>query len=159
MNFLRRWQSLIICVVASVFLASVGAVLTNLDDWYFQLKQPSWKPPDAAFGLIWTMIFSLGAAAAWLSWNAATSHKKRMLFLTLYLVNAFLNISWTILYFQLHRPDWSLIECFFLWTSVLSLIVIQWKTSKWASALVVPYLIWVSIATVLNWETVILNGY
>ncbi len=159
MNFLRRWQSLIICVVASVLVASTGAVLTNLDDWYFQLKQPGWKPPDAAFGLIWTAIFSLAAASAWLSWNAAYSHKKRVLFLSLYLVNAVLNVCWTVLYFQLHRPDWSLIECFFLWISVLSLIVFQWSTSRLASALVVPYLIWVSIATVLNWETVILNGF
>jgi len=159
MNFLRRWQSLIICILLSVFFAGAGAVLTNLDNWYFQLKQPSWKPPDAAFGLIWSTIFALTAAAAWLSWNAAQNHKKRMLFLTLYLVNAFLNTLWSVIYFQMHRPDWSFIECFFLWTSIFLLIVFQWGTSRLASALLVPYLIWVTIATVLNWETVVLNGF
>lgn len=159
MSFLRSWQSLIICVVLSVAFASAGAVLTNLDDWYFNLQQPSWKPPDAAFGLIWSTIFSFCAAAAWLSWNSTNNHNRRMVLLVLYLVNGGLNILWSVLYFQMHRPDWSFIECFFLWSSVLSLILYQWKISKWASTLVMPYLVWATIATVLNWQTIVLNGF
>lgn len=159
MNFLRRWQSLIICVFLSVAFASVGASLTTLDEWYFSLSQPSWKPPDPAFGLIWSIIFSLCAAAAWLSWNSAKNHKRRMLYLTLYLINGGLNVLWSLLYFTLHRPDWSLIDCVFLWLSVLSLIISQWQDSKTASLLVIPYIIWVSIATALNWQTIVLNGF
>ena len=159
MNFLRRWQSLILSILLSVAFASVGALLTNLDDWYFNLNQPSWKPPDPAFGLIWSIIFGLSAAAAWLSWNSAKTPKRQMLYLSLYLVNGGLNILWSFFYFNLHRPDWSLIECLPLWLSVLSIIIYQWRDSKLASLLVVPYLIWVSIATVLNWQTVVLNGF
>ncbi len=158
MNFLRRWQSLIICCVLSIAFAGAGALLTNLDEWYFALKQPSWKPPDEAFGLIWSTIFALCAAAAWLSWNSVRNQERRLLFLILYLVNGALNMLWSFLYFQMHRPDLSFIECFALLLSVLSLIVVQWKASKTASYLVMPYFIWVSIATALNWQTVVLNG-
>ena len=159
MHFLRRWQSLIVCILLSVAFASTGAFLTKLDEWYFALNQPGWKPPDPAFGLIWSLIFSLSAAAAWLSWNSARSNQRKMLYLSLYLINGGLNVLWSVLYFNLHRPDWSLIECVPLWLSVLSLIISQWRDSRTASLLVVPYLIWVSIATVLNWQTVVLNGF
>jgi tryptophan-rich sensory protein len=154
-----RWQSLIVCVVLSVAFASAGGLLTQLDDWYFNLQQPSWKPPDAAFGIIWTSIFSLCAAAAWLSWNSTRRTIERRLLLFLYLTNGVLNVLWSYLYFQVHRPDWSFIECFFLLLSVLSLIVYQWNIARKAALMIFPYLIWVSIATALNWQTVVLNGY
>jgi tryptophan-rich sensory protein len=159
MNFLRRWQSLLICIFLSVAFASAGALLTTLDDWYFSLNQPSWKPPDPAFGLIWSIIFSLSAAAAWLSWNSAKNQKRRMIYLSLYLINGLLNVLWSFLYFNLHRPDWSLIECVLLWLSVLSLIISQFRDSRTSSLLVIPYLIWVSIAMTLNWQTIVLNGF
>jgi tryptophan-rich sensory protein len=159
MNFLGRWQSLIISCILSIAFASAGALLTNLDEWYFNLKQPSWKPPDEAFGIIWSTIFALCAAAAWLSWNSVKNHEKRMLLLILFLINGVLNVLWSVLYFQMHRPDWSFLECFALLVSILSLIWVQWRASKTASLLIVPYLIWVSTATVLNWQTVVLNGF
>jgi tryptophan-rich sensory protein len=159
MNFLGRWQSLIISCILSIAFASAGALLTNLDEWYFNLKQPSWKPPDEAFGLIWSTIFAFCAAAAWLSWNSVRNHEKRMLLLILFLINGVLNVLWSVLYFQMHRPDWSFLECFALLVSILSLIWVQWRASKTASLLIVPYLIWVSTATVLNWQTVVLNGF
>lgn len=159
MNTFRRWQSLIICIVLSVAFASAGALLTNLDDWYFNLSQPSWKPPDPAFGVIWSIIFALCAAAAWLAWNSTQNFTRRALYLSQYLVNGGLNVAWSWLYFTLHRPDWSLIECAALWSSVLLLIITQRRDSVLASYLVVPYLIWVTIATALNWQTVVLNGF
>jgi translocator protein len=159
MKFLIRWQSLIISALLSFAFATAGALVTQLDDWYFNLNQPSWKPPDAAFGAIWSLIFALCAAAAWLCWNSAKNRRSQFQYLTLFLINGALNLSWSILYFQLHRPDWSFWECFALAISVLSLIISAWKDSKLASLLVLPYLVWVCIATALNWQTVVLNGF
>ena len=147
MKFLQRWQSLIIACLLSVGFATAGALVTNLDTWYFNLNQPSWKPPDAAFGLIWSLIFSLCAAAGWLSWNSAQLQTRKYLYLCLYLINGVLNLAW------------SLWECGLLGLSIVALIYFQWKDSKWASLLVVPYLIWVCIAATLNWQTVVLNGF
>ena len=93
-----------------------------------------------------------------MSWNYAPSRSRKYKILILYLVNGALNVLWSVLYFQLHRPDWSMIELIFLWLSVLSLIVAQWRESKWASVMVVPYLVWVSAAGFLNWDGMVLNG-
>jgi tryptophan-rich sensory protein len=153
-----HWRSLVLCFVISFGIAGIGNALTELGPWYYQLKQPPWKPPDAAFGAIWTTIFSLCSVSAWLAWNAAPTSGRRGKVLFLFLFNGALNICWSVLYFQLHRPDWSLWELLALWLSVLWLVLGLWRESRLASFLVLPYLIWVSIAGVLNYSTVILNG-
>jgi tryptophan-rich sensory protein len=76
----------------------------------------------------------------------------------LFLSNGFLNLFWSVLYFKLHRPDWSLFEALFLWASVLGIIVYSWGLSRQASLLMMPYIVWVSVAILLNLETIRLNG-
>lgn len=153
-----HWRSLLLCFAISFGIAGIGNALTELGPWYFQLKHPPWKPPDAAFGIIWTTIFSLCAISAWLAWHAAPTSGQRGKVLFLFLFNGALNICWSVLYFQMHRPDWSLWELFALWLSVLWLVQGLWRESRLASLLVLPYLVWVSIAGVLNYETILLNG-
>ena len=67
------------------------------------------------------------------------------------------HILWSIFYFRMHHPDWSLIEAGFLWLSVLGIMVVMWPIHKLATFLMLPYLIWVSIAMLLNYETLVLN--
>jgi translocator protein len=151
-------KTLLIAFVLSYATAGIGAALTELGSWYGALRHPSWKPPDAAFGLIWSTIFTLCAISAWLAWRAATSPALRRRVLLLFGVNALLNIFWSALYFKLQRPDWALIEVVFLWLSIVVLIAGLWRLSRWASLLLVTYWLWVSIAAVLNLQTVWLNG-
>jgi tryptophan-rich sensory protein len=73
-------------------------------------------------------------------------------------INALLNVLWSALYFKLQRPEWALLEVVFLWLSIVALIVGLWRLSRWASGLLIPYLLWVSVASLLNLETVRLNG-
>ena len=68
-----------------------------------------------------------------------------------------LNVLWSLLFFRLHRPDWALIEVVFLWLSIGVLILFLAKVSRTASALLAPYLVWVSIAAALNYEVVKMN--
>lgn len=138
--------------------AGIGAALTELGPWYFALRQPAWKPPDAAFGVIWSTIFTLCAISGWLAWKAATAPHLRRRVVWLFGANAVLNMLWSALYFKLQRPDWALFEVVFLWMSIVALIVGLWRLSRWASLLLITYFIWVSIAAVLNLETVLLNG-
>ncbi len=135
-----------------------GKLLTDLGPWYFALQQPDWKPPDWAFGIIWTAIF-LFATIAWIiAWEKATLRKQKVVLSILFLSNGFFNLLWSLLYFKLHRPDWSLYEALFLWSSVLAIIVFTWSFSRQSSLLMMPYIIWVSLAILLNLGTVNLNG-
>ena len=151
-------RALLLAFVLSFATAGIGAALSELGPWYFALKHPPWKPPDAAFGVIWSTIFTLCAISGWLAWQAADTLALRRRVLCLFGVNAVLNIVWSALYFKLQRPDWALFEVVFLWLSVLALVMGLWRLSRWASLLLVTYWIWVSIAAVLNVQTVMLNG-
>jgi tryptophan-rich sensory protein len=154
----NAWTRLVLAFVLSYATAGIGGALTELGPWYFALKHPAWKPPDAAFGVIWTTIFTLCAISGWLAWQAASTPAERRCVAWMFGVNAVLNILWSALYFKLQRPDWALIEVVFLWLSILALIVGLWRLSRWASLLLVTYAVWVSIAALLNWQTVQLNG-
>lgn len=154
----QAFGPLALAFVLSYATAGIGGALTDLGSWYFTLKHPAWKPPDAAFGVIWTTVFTLCAISGWLAWQAADTPALRRRVLALFGVNAVLNVVWSALYFKLQRPDWALIEVAFLWLSIVALIVGLWRLSRWASLLLVTYLVWVSIASVLNWQTVMLNG-
>ena len=148
----------LLALALSYATAGIGALLTELGPWYDALRQPAWKPPDAAFGIVWSTIFTLCAASGALAWRAAGTPALRLRVLVLFGVNALLNIFWSALYSKLHRPDWALAEVVLLWLSIVALIVGLWRVSRWASALLLPYLVWVSIASALNWATVQLNG-
>jgi benzodiazapine receptor len=155
---MSRWRPIAIAAGSALLVAVLGALMTDLGPWYANLKQPPWKPPDWAFGPIWTTIFALAAAAGVIGWRRATSRAQRESMLVLFAANGFLNVLWSLLYFRLHRPDWSLYEVPFLWLSVLALMLLLWRFAKPAAWLLAPYLVWVSIAAALNWETVRLNG-
>ena len=153
----RLWKPVLIAAAAAVAVAVLGALMTDLGPWYRNLEQPPWKPPDAAFGPIWTTIFALAAAAGVMGWRRAPTRVERERLL-LFALNGFLNVFWSLLYFRLHRPDWSLYEVPFLWLSVLALIVLLARFARPAAWMLVPYLAWVATAAALNWQTVRLNG-
>lgn len=151
-------RPLAVAFVLSYATAGIGGALTDLGPWYYALRQPDWKPPDAVFGIVWTTIFTLCALSAWLAWRAADTATLKRRVLGLFGLNAVLNILWSALYFKLQRPDWALLEVVILWLSILALIVGLWRLSRPASLLLLPYLVWVSIASFLNLATVQLNG-
>lgn len=139
-------------------VAFLGGLLTEIGPWYYSLKQPDWKPPDWAFGLIWTTIFILSGVAWSKAWKCALSRIDRVLLASLFLLNGILNLFWSFLYFKLHRPDWALLEAFFLWLSVAAIMLVMRRYDRPATLLMAPYLVWVSLAILLNWETIRLNG-
>lgn len=148
----------LVAFVLSYATAGIGGALTELGPWYYALRQPGWKPPDAAFGVVWTTIFTLCAISGALAWRAADTPALRRRVSVLFGANALLNIFWSALYFKLQRPDWALIEVVLLWLSIVALVVGLWRLSRLASALLLPYLAWVTVASFLNLATVQLNG-
>lgn len=154
----QHLQPVFIAAAAAMLVAGLGALMTDLGDWYRTLAQPAWKPPDWLFGPAWTTIFAMAAAAGVSAWRRAPDKASREWMLALFAINGFLNVFWSLLYFRLRRPDWALFEVGFLWLSVLALILVLGRYSRTSAWLLAPYLVWITIAGTLNWGTVRLNG-
>lgn len=140
----------------AILLGGAGGLLTDIGPWYRNLQKPRWQPPDWLFGPAWTLILVLAAWAAVLAWQGADVAGQRRI-MTVYAVNFVFHILWSPLFFLRRRPDRALVEVVFLWISLVAMIVVVRQFSPLAGWLVLPYLLWVSFATVLNWKIVVLN--
>ena len=155
----QRWRPMAAAALAALGVGAVGALTTHLGPWYYNLALPVWKPPDWLFGPAWTLIFGLAAMSGYLSWSRAPRNDvSQARILALFAINALLNIAWSVLFFRLHRPDWALLEVTLLWLSIVALMIMTYRSSRLASLLLLPYLLWVSFAAVLNLSIVRLNG-
>ena len=154
----RKLLPILVAALVAVLVAAVGGTLTDLGPWYRSLEQPSWRPPDWAFGIVWTVVLSLVVLSAATAWRAAPNRGVREALLVLFLANGFLNILWSVLFFAFRRPDWALFEVLFLWGSIALLIAVLWRFARIAALLLVPYLAWVSVAGALNLAIVRLNA-
>jgi tryptophan-rich sensory protein len=152
------WGPPLVAAGVAVVVALAGGLLTTTGPWYHALRRPSWKPPDWAFGPVWTTIFTLTAISAVMAWNADSGLASRTALVATYGINAVLNIAWSGLFFRLRRPDWALLEVVFLWISIAALILVTARVSGLAATLLLPYLVWVGIAACLNRAIVRLNG-
>jgi translocator protein len=141
-----------------VATGGIGGAVTEIGTWYRALKKPWFQPPDWLFGPAWTTIFILTGAAGFYAWRASRTSAQRAAIAAIFLVNAVLNIGWSLLFFKMRRPDWALIEVGLLWLSILVMLLIVRRHAAISGWLVVPYLAWVSFASVLNYAIVQLNA-
>lgn len=155
---MTEWTPALVAAGVAILVAVAGGVLTTTGPWYRSLRLPSWKPPDWAFGPVWTTIFTLTTISAVMAWNANEGAGARSALVGAYAVNAVLNIAWSGLFFRMRRPDWALVEVLFLWLSILVLIGVTARVSGTAALLLLPYLGWVGVAAYLNLTIVRLNG-
>ncbi|TGD98749.1 TspO/MBR family protein [Methylobacterium nonmethylotrophicum] len=153
-----RGGPVLVAALSAIVVAVAGGWLTTIDPWYRSLRVPSWKPPDWAFGPVWTTILTLAAVAGVLAWNAAPEGAARAWLVAAFAVNGALNIAWSGLFFRLRRPDWALVEVTALWLSIALLMLAVGRHSGIGAVLLVPYLVWVAIAALLNWSILRLNG-
>ena len=148
----------IVAAVAAVIVATLGATITDLGPWYQALEKPDWNPPDALFPIVWTIVFALITVSGITAWRKAPTKGAAQWVISLFALNAFLNITWSLLFFRLQRPDWAMIELGFLWLSIILLIIYCGRYSRSSALLFLPYLAWVTFAGALNWAVVDLNG-
>jgi translocator protein len=149
-------QALLAGIVFCVGLAIAGGLLTKLTPWYHSLRQPSWKPPDWAFGPIWTLVFICLSISIAYAWDAATPGQRSAMFIAL-AVNGLLNIAWSAIFFVMQKPALALAELVVFWLSIVALIYIFDASSRTAAFLLAPYILWVTTAGVLNFQIVRLN--
>jgi benzodiazapine receptor len=155
---LRRWQPYIVAGSIAILVAAIGGAVTEIGPWYEALRKPSFQPPDWLFGPAWTVIFTLTAISAATAWQSMQTIRGRTLIVTLFLFNVTLNVLWSVLFFAVKRPDHAMVEVIFLWASIAALIVVLWPRSQRAALLLVPYLAWVTFASLLNLAILQLNA-
>jgi translocator protein len=155
---MARLTPILIAGTLALITAIVGGTITVLDSWYYGLRQPDWAPPGYMFGIIWTVVFALIALAGVFAWEKAKTKRDIEITIGLFALNGFLNLAWSFLFFRLQRPDFAFYELILLWLSILALILFCGRFSKITSLLLAPYLVWVTIAGVLNYQVVQLNG-
>lgn len=148
---------IIVAVTITVFVLGVGGMMTTVGPWYRNLRKPAWNPPDWVFGPAWTVILGLAACAGVLAWVQSSEAEVHLRIAVLYGVNIILHMLWSPLFFNLRRPDWAMIELPFLWLSIVALMLGLAPLSKLASLLLLPYLLWVAFAAILNLSIVRMN--
>jgi translocator protein len=158
LSAVNRRKAIVGAALAAVALAVLGGLATEIGPWYYALKKPSWQPPDWLFGPVWTTIYALATISGLKAAMAAPDGAARRGIVIAFVVNAFLNVLWSLLFFRLHRPDWALYEVGFLWLSIAALMVVVGRHRTLSAWLLLPYLLWVSFAAFLNYTIVQLNG-
>jgi translocator protein len=143
--------------IAISFVPALASVFVFTEDWFADLAKPSWNPPNWLFGPVWSALYLSMGIAAWLVWQQGGWVKQKQP-LTLFLIQLVLNAIWTPLFFGLHRIDWAMVEIVFLWLAVVATIIGFWRARPVAGYLLVPYLMWISFATCLNFAIWRLNG-
>jgi benzodiazapine receptor len=135
-------------IVLTFAAAALGARFLP-DEWYRQLNKPTWNPPNSIFAPIWTILYLLMATAAWLVWRRY-GIEGALIPLILFVAQLLLNAAWTWLFFGLHRTLGALIDIMVLWMTILATLICFWQLEPLAGILLLPYLVWVSFAALLN---------
>jgi benzodiazapine receptor len=143
-------------VIAFIGAAIGAAASINASSFYTQLVLPEWAPPSSLFGPVWTVLYALMGVAAWLVWRVDGFRAARGA-LTLFLVQLALNALWSWLFFGWHRGALAFADILLLWVFVVVTLIAFWRVRALAGALLVPYLLWVSFASALNYAVWQLN--
>mgnify|MGYP001243137208 CR=1 FL=1 len=147
-----NWKILILSFIVVYGIAFIGSLFTTSSvnsEWYLSIK-PSITPPNWVFPIAWNILFFLIAVSLYLViLNKNKKNNKKAV--TAFVVNLILNALWTLFYFKMQNPLFAFYEIILLWVSILLMIVYSYKVNKTSAYLLIPYLLWVSFATVLNY--------
>lgn len=144
---------LVICFAA----AAIGAAASiQAGTFYAQIIRPDWAPPGAVFGPVWTVLYVLMGISAWLVWRKG-GYRTASVALKLFFIQLAINALWSWLFFAWRLGAMAFVDIILLLVLIVATIVAFWRYSRLAGALLVPYLLWVGFASVLNYSIWQLN--
>jgi tryptophan-rich sensory protein len=132
--------------------AAVGAAASiDAGTFYAQLVRPRWAPPAAAFGPVWSVLYTLMGVAAWGVWRERAGHHRRTA-LALFITQLGANALWSWLFFAWRLGAFAFVDVLVLLVLIAVTIAAFWRVSRWAAVLMLPYLAWVCLASALTWS-------
>lgn len=154
-KYLYLFGSILGCELVGI----LGSVFTfsAIPTWYATLNKPFFSPPNWVFGPVWTILYALMGISIWLIWQQGIKKKKVKLAIQFFAVQLALNFIWTPIFFGLKSPLLALPVIAAMWMFILLTIKRFYPLSKWAAYMLIPYLLWVSFASLLNFMIVVLN--
>lgn len=143
---------LLISVLAVFTAAGIGSLFTfkAIPVWYAALKKPRFTPPRWAFGPVWTVLYSLMAVSIFLVWREGLSSSTALFAFVFFWIQLTVNAVWSIVFFGVKSKGGGVAVILVLWLLILATMIASFRVSGWAGAMLVPYLIWVTVASYLN---------
>ncbi len=140
--------SLVVCFAAG----AIGSLFTfkAIPVWYKGLRKPRFTPPNRVFGPVWTTLYILMGISVFLIWGKGLSTDGVLLPFILFWVQLVFNALWSVVFFGMRSKGGGVIIIVLLWLLILATIITAFRVSGWAGALLIPYIVWVSIASYLN---------
>jgi tryptophan-rich sensory protein len=149
-----NFKVFIICLlIVFLIVGGIGSIFTvnNTNTvWYSSIK-PSITPPNWVFPIAWNVLFLLISFSLYFAWMNSKSKQQRNKVAIVFGINFILNILWSVLFFGLKQTQIAFIEIILFWVSILAMILVAKDISRKSSWLLVPYLVWVTFASVLNY--------
>jgi translocator protein len=155
----REIPKLAASIILVFIAAGIGSVTTTseITNWYAYLPKPTWTPPNWVFGPVWTTLYILMGIALFLVWREGLDRRDVKFALLIFAVQLVLNILWSVVFFGLHSLLGGFIVIILLWIAILANIIAFYMISKPAGLILIPYIVWVSIASYLNYSVYLLS--
>ena len=150
---MNKTVKIISIVVACLVVGYFSGVVTKsaITTWYPTLIKPGFNPPNWVFAPVWSMLYIMMGVAAGLVWDRIDFQKEMVKkALQFFVIQLALNALWSYLFFGLKNPMLAGLEIIILWLMIYETYLQFVKINKIAGYLLIPYLLWVSFATVLN---------
>ena len=149
---------LLVSIILPLSLGAIAGMFTSqsVPEWYATLNRPSFNPPDWIFGPVWTALYVLMGISLFLVWKQDVS-KERNLAILIFLFQLLLNFAWSFIFFYFNMIGLALVEIILLWISISVMLILFYKIKPIASYINIPYLLWVTFASVLNASYFLLN--
>ena len=154
-----NFVAFIINLAIPLVIGAIGAYFTasSVDGWYRTINKPSFNPPDGIFGPVWTSLYILMGISAYLVWQKRDQIVHFPRTVAIYLIQLVLNLLWSFVFFYAHELGLALIEIIALWIAIIINARVFYKIDKTAGLLFIPYILWVSFASVLTYNIFALN--
>lgn len=155
---MKKIVHLVICVILCLFIGGIGGTSTAAgnNEWTASLNTPAFSPPPLLFIPVWTILYALMGYSIHIILKSPKT-KIRNIGILIFALQLSLNFFWNFLFFKFHLLSISFLEIILLWLTILTMIIIFKKISKKAAYIQIPYLIWISFASILTGSIWYLN--